>query len=93
MSDLESRERKSCSRRARQVCQHALLPPHPSPDLAGLVCHLKSAPDAALQTRLEREVPLFELLCVWLASESVQSLLCSKTEVLRSLDEKVIVRD
>ena len=90
MSDLESRERKSCSRRARQVCQHVLLPPHPSPDLAGLVCHLKSAPDAALQTRLEREVPLFELLCV---SESVQSLLCSKTEVLRSLDEKVLVRD
>ena len=37
MSDLESRESKSCSRRARQVCQHVLLPPHPSPDLAGLV--------------------------------------------------------
>ena len=28
-----------------------------------------------------------------LASESVQSLLCSKTEVLRSQDDKVIVRD
>lgn len=40
MSDLESRERKSCGLRARQVCQHAPVPPHPGPGLAGLECHL-----------------------------------------------------